>query len=394
MKNALSKFGQILSWIMIVLGLFFGLGVFGERLWITTQFATIFYFMVVPFLIITLLAVLAVHAYLIVKENKKAKTVLIRTCAAGLAFIVLVTEIITFKVVAHNAGGKYSYFRALTMKDVQMSEPDEKVVYATKEGQDLSISVYMPKTNYDSLRPVYVYMHGGGWCSSDSETNSNIHRQMADEGYICFSINYRLCTPSSTENPTWDKAICDCAEAMNWIKEHAAEYGGNADKILLCGESAGGNLVLHYAGMTSEGKLDAPVPSAVFAMYPVVDLQWTADNAHYMTVNTYRGICEAYIGGDLADYPDRVEFVSPLTYMNNNLPPVLIMHGKKDTLVSVEGSRIYKEEADKVGADVTVYELPFSNHGTDQQVNRTVLLNWLKGYDGMLPETSRCFDTR
>ena len=146
--------------------------------------------------------------------------------------------------------------------------------------------------------------------------------------------------------------------------------------------------------MTSEGKLDAPVPSAVFAMYPVVDLQWTADNAHYMTVNTYRGICEAYIGGDLADYPDRVEFVSPLTYMNNNRPPVLIMHGKKDTLVSVEGSRIYKEEADKVGADVTVYELPFSNHGTDQQVNRTVLLNWLKGYDGMLPETSRCFDTR
>lgn len=94
---------------------------------------------------------------------------------------------------------------------------------------------------------------------------------------------------------------------------------------------------------------------------------------------------KAYLGGDLSDYPDRLEFVSPLTYMNTDLPPVLIIHGTKDTLVDIEASEEYKEQADEIGADVSLIELPFTNHGTDQQVNRTATLNWLKNYDGMVP---------
>lgn len=389
MKKVLSIAGSIISWFIVILSLFFGLSVFGKRLWITTQFGTIFYFMVVPFLILFLLVAIIAHVVIIMIQGKRdkkffiSKKMLIRLGSIVIAFALLFGETVYFKSVVRDAGGKYSLLEALTLKDLKMSQPDEQVVYANHEGQDLTISIYKPKTETNNLRPVYVYMHGGGWCSNDADTNSNMHHQMADEGYIGFSINYRLCNPSNYDNPTWDKAIYDCAEAMNWIKDHAKEYGGDSERIILAGESAGGNLVLHYSGMVSENKLDAPIPQAVLAMYPVVDLQWTADNAHYMTVNTFPGICEAYIGGKLDEYPDRVKAVSPLTYMNDNLPPTLILHGKKDTLVSVEGSELYKKEADAVGADVTLVELPFTNHGTEQQVNRTVLLNWLKGYDGL-----------
>ena len=385
MRKAAKAILVVLLSLAVALGLFLALGVLGDRLWVTTQLSTVFFSAALPFLLLLMPLMAAIDIAFIVRGRGKRRFFQVHLVLAVAALVILGVEAAQFKSAASQGGGSYSLLRGLTMEDVRMSEPDEQVVYATRDGQDLTISIYEPASEGEEPRPVYVYIHGGGWCSNDADTNSNMHRQMTDEGYVGFSINYRLCTSGSYDNPTWDKAVYDCAEAMNWIEEHAAEYGGDASRILLAGESAGGNLVLHYAGMTSQGLLDAPVPQAVLAEYPVVDLQWTAGNGHYLGFAT-PGICEAYIGGEMDGHPDRVAFVSPLTYMNVNLPPILIIHGTKDTLVCVEGSEEYKRRADEIGADVSLIELPFSNHGTDQQVNRTALLNWLKDYEGMLPE--------
>ncbi len=385
MKKFLNGILKIVLVLIAAVSLVFAFGVLGKRLWTVTQLTTVFFSMVLPFLLLFLLIALAADILVLRKRKAGRRFYQINLAAAAAAFAVLSIETVQFKAAASAGGGRYSLLRGLTLKDNEMSSPDEEAVYASHDGQDLTISIYKPKTESEKLRPVYVYIHGGGWCSNNADTNSNMHRQMADEDFVGFSINYRLCTSGSTDNPTWDKAIYDCAEGMNWIKDHAKEYGGDPEHILLAGESAGGNLVLHYIGMTSEGLLDAPVPQAVLAEYPVVDVKWTSDHAHFLGVAA-PGIVEAYIGGALSDYPDRVRFISPPTYMNKNLPPTLILHGTKDTLVSIEGSEEYKKQADEIGADVSLIELPFTNHGTDQQVNRTAVLNWLKNYEGMLPE--------
>ncbi len=392
MKKALLVLVKVLLVLVTACCLFLGVSVLGDRLWITTQIGTVFFSLALPFALIGA-AVVAVAGIVMVRKGEKGRKlprILLGASLAALA--ILGVETAQLKAAVSRAGGSYSLAEGLTMRDIQMSEPDEQVVYANRDGQDLTISIYKPSEDGDAgktgdgLRPVYVYMHGGGWSSGNSESNSNMHRQMADAGYVGFSINYRLCTYPGTSNPTWNTAIYDCAEAMNWIRDHAKKYGGDPDRIVLAGESAGGNLVLHYVGMTSTGQLDAPTPRAVLAMYPAVDLQWISDNGHYLSPDTIPGIVEAYVGGELSEYPDRLKFVSPLTYMNPDLPPILILHGQKDSLVSVEGSEEYKREADEVGADVNLVELPYTNHGTDQQANRTILLNWLKNYPGMLPE--------
>lgn len=386
----LRKTASILLRILMVpvtaLGIFFAVGVLGNRMWITTQFATIFFTMMLPFQLLFSAILLVIDLMKLRKKNGKKRFYQVNLVLIAAAMVILCVETVQYKAAAKAGGGRYSLLQGLTLKDIKMSQPDEQVVYANHDGQDLTISIYNPQEKSEKLQPVYVYIHGGGWCSNNAETNSNMHRQMADAGFVGFSVNYRLCTSGSVDNPTWDKAIYDCAEAMNWIKKHAEEYGGDADRIFLAGESAGGNLVLQYSGMTSQGKLDAPVPDAVLALYPAIDLQWTEDNARYMTPFHLPGIVSAYVGGPLNEYPDRLSFVSPLTYMNPDLPPVLIIHGTKDTLVDIEASEEYKKQADEIGADVTLIELPYTNHGTDQQVNRTAALNWLKGYDGMLPD--------
>ena len=91
-----------------------------------------------------------------------------------------------------------------------------------------------------------------------------------ENGYVSFSINYRL---AADDRPTWDKAIEDVNDAMKWIYENAKSYGGDPERIFLSGESAGGNLALVYGGRVSEGSLDGPIPKALTVLYPAIDME-------------------------------------------------------------------------------------------------------------------------
>lgn len=208
-----------------------------------------------------------------------------------------------------------------------------------------------------------------------------MHRNMSESGYLGFSINYRLATD---EKGTWDTAINDCADAMKWIYEHAEEYGGDPNRIVLSGESAGGHLALLYTSRVTDKSLDGPIPKAVGVMYPAIDLNWTSKNARYLTSGTIPGIVERYIGGSLDEYPDRVKAIDPFTHINENMPPVLIIHGKKDTMVTVTGSERYVEKLTELGVENKLLEIPYCNHGTIG--NETLIRSFLKGIVGMSVE--------
>jgi len=282
-------------------------------------------------------------------------------------------------------GGSYSFFKSLAISSYWGETPDEIVTYRTVDNEDLTVSVYKNSNGGKNL-PVYVYIHGGGWTNNNSETASALHRYFADNGYVGFSVNYRLGT---TQNPTWDKAIDDCAFALQWIYENAEKYGGNPNEIYLCGESAGGNLCLIYAGASSGGTLqnlsDAdPVQiKKVAVMYPVVDVEAYANEGLFLQTENNGGFIEPYIGGTTEEYPERVQYVSPMTYLTASLPETLIIHGTKDALVTIKGSESYKTMADELGANVTLVRLPYENHATElmnnnmsNQADRTMIKNF------------------
>lgn len=378
--NIAKAFVILLSFISIVLVIF----ALGKPEKITTQIGTIFGPMLLPILIIVLVILTGVEIIFLLKKGKgnylqnKLSIIAMAFSVAALIFTSLLWHSMCSAV--RENGGSISVFDGFSM----FNDPsdDEKVVYANRDREDLTISIYKnKKSDTDGLSPVYVYIHGGGWQSSDSESNGVTHRNMADSGYLGFSINYRLCTDDVA---TWDTAINDCAEAMNWIYEHAEEYGGDPNRIVLSGESAGGHLALLYAGRVTNGSLDAPIPKAVCVMYPVVDLKWTSENARYLSSGLVPGIVERFIGGSLEEYPERVEAIAPLTYINENMPPVLIIHGKKDTLVTVTGSERYVEKLSELGVENKLVEIPFCNHGTIG--NETLIRSFLKDIDGMSVE--------
>ncbi|MBP5276985.1 MAG: alpha/beta hydrolase [Prevotella sp.] len=97
----------------------------------------------------------------------------------------------------------------------------------------LKLDVYYPEGLKDC--PVIVWFHGGGLEGG----NKQIPQKLKEKGYVVVGANYRL-LPKVTVNETLD----DAAEAVAWVFRHAKEYGGDTQKIVVTGHSAGGYLAM------------------------------------------------------------------------------------------------------------------------------------------------------
>ena len=95
------------------------------------------------------------------------------------------------------------------------------------------------------LRPVMLFVHGGGFVmgdkgGGDSWPNANVGRMAAQAGCIGAVINYRL-----APDHLWPAGSEDVASAVDWLKDNIAALGGDPQRIVLCGTSAG---AVHIAG--------------------------------------------------------------------------------------------------------------------------------------------------
>src|SRR6266851_5939819 len=101
------------------------------------------------------------------------------------------------------------------------------------------LDVLRPKGLED--RPVVLFVHGGAWMIGDKclfGLYRNFGRFLAKNGIVAVMINYRL--SPDVKHP---EHIKDVARAFAWTRRHVKDYGGDPDRIFLCGHSAGGHLV-------------------------------------------------------------------------------------------------------------------------------------------------------
>ena len=101
------------------------------------------------------------------------------------------------------------------------------------------LDVFAPAPPAAAPRPILLFVHGGGFVRGDkrgagSPFYDNIMLWAAGSGLLGININYRL----APEHP-WPAAQQDIAAALLWAQSHAAEYGGDPQRIILCGHSAG-----------------------------------------------------------------------------------------------------------------------------------------------------------
>lgn len=146
-----------------------------------------------------------------------------------------------------------------------MPEPVGKVEDRQIDGDDGKIAarIYTPTGN--GSFPVIVYFHGGGWVIATIDTYDSSARALTNAaGAIVVSVEYR----KGPENK-FPAAHDDAFAAYRWVLANAKSFGGDASKVAVAGESAGGNLAVNVAIAARDKKVQ--MPAHVVSVYPVAN---------------------------------------------------------------------------------------------------------------------------
>lgn len=126
--------------------------------------------------------------------------------------------------------------------------PALDIAYTAIDGVDpnlLSLDVYPVPGECDA--PVVIWIHGGGWRIGDK---SNLARQRADfynsHGWLLVAVNYRLTTAEADPPVVFPDHNNDAAAALGWVNLNVAAHGGDPDRVMLTGHSAGGSIAASF----------------------------------------------------------------------------------------------------------------------------------------------------
>ncbi len=134
----------------------------------------------------------------------------------------------------------------------------------------LPIRIYHPEPT--ETRPVVIHLHGGGWVIGSVAEWDPIARRLArDLDAVVVSVEYRL----APEHP-FPSAVDDAITATRWILNHAADMGGDPERVVVGGDSAGANLAA--ATTIALRDADGPRPAGQYLVYPVTDADFTRES--------------------------------------------------------------------------------------------------------------------
>lgn len=192
---------------------------------------------------------------------------------------------------------------------------------------DIAVRVYRPAA--DSPLPILVYAHGGGFVFCDLDSHDELCRSIANLiPAAVVSVAYRL-----APEHRWPAAAEDVYAATQWAARNADHLGGDANRIVVGGDSAGGNLAAVTALMTRDR--NEPPLAGELLVYPMIAADFDTESYRLFGEGFYnpRTALQWYWDQYVPSPADRKHpYASPLQADLGGLPPAVVVVAGHDPL--------------------------------------------------------------
>ena len=253
----------------------------------------------------------------------------------------------------------------------RLSNPSVKVernIAYNDHGRRGMLDVYMPADGVpEGGAPVLLQVHGGGWTIGTKEQQGlALMHHLAAKGWVCVAINYRL-----APRDAFPAQIIDVKQAIAWIKDNIAAYGGDPDYIAITGGSAGGHLTALAALTPGDTEWQPGFEDADTSVQVAVPHYGGYDMAGSTGLKSARLLRDRFLAPRIMQTtweknPELFEKASPILRITPDAPDFLVLHGTVDTLFPVEQARMFVEKLRETSKRTVVYaELSGAQHAFD-----------------------------
>ncbi|MEE0655268.1 MAG: alpha/beta hydrolase [Blautia hansenii] len=224
-------------------------------------------------------------------------------------------------------------------------------------GKNVCLETYILGDVMDGARnrktPLVLICPGGGYAMTSNREAEPIALQFNSMGYQAAVLRYS-CAPA-----VYPTALCELAQSVKLIREHAEEWSVNAEKIIVMGFSAGGHLAASYGVFWNEPWLAEKTqcdkkllePNGLVLCYPVISSK--EEIAHQDSIKNLLG----------ESYPEMKEQVSLEDKVGKHTPKTFLWHTFTDPVVPFWNSFRFAEALGKAGVPMEYHLYPQGGHG-------------------------------
>lgn len=212
----------------------------------------------------------------------------------------------------------------------------------------------------DSGLPVYVYFHGGGWTSGDKAALTKYCASQAAAGMVVVNVNYRHAPRFHMGH-----VLQDANAALAWVRAAISGYGGDPDRIVLGGDSAGGQIAAlltastFHTDLAEHYGLEPAAPAAslrgLVQHCSVVDFSVFFERGFVLSLAFVRMLLPRSAGPGAESLRRAARHLSPIEWLDSRHPPVFLTTSERDFFYTANLNFLDRLRQHRVPADALVY---------------------------------------